>query len=438
MIKVGRPLAFFSFVAAVTLVTASCGSSSKKSATSPTSGGGGSATSSGAANNTASAPGVTKDTINIGLLTSVTGNAASTFGDTADGAKARIDAQNAKGGVYGRKIVLTVADDASSPTIDLTAAQSLVEAKSSFAVIGYSPYLFGGYRYLTAQGIPVVGSGFDGPEWHQQPNTNMFSWGAADPTKEAYTTYGEFFKKIGATNVAGVAYGNSPSSTGSIKGLKASVEAVGLKAGYINLSFPFGGVDFTATVLAMKQAGVDGATCSCVQSSNLAMFTAIKQAGLNVKGGLAFAGPDNSVFASSTDAAAAQGQYFSTAQTPYIVNTSATQTYQNNLKQYAPSFHGGFPSFGQSGGYISADLLIRGLMVAGQNPTRTSFMDNLRANVHAYDAGGLLASPVSFAAATFTSEPDTTCTYFLQVKGSGWVLPFDKICGTKIPGTAPS
>ena len=74
-----------------------------------------------------------------------------------------------------------------------------------FAVIGYSPYQFGGYRYLQQQGIPVTGSGFDGPEWHQQPNTNMFSWSAFVPNGDANETDGLFWKKIGATTMARLA-----------------------------------------------------------------------------------------------------------------------------------------------------------------------------------------------------------------------------------------
>jgi branched-chain amino acid transport system substrate-binding protein len=371
------------------------------------------------------------------LITSVTGNASSTFVDTADGANARIQAQNAKGGVCGRKIVLAVADDASTPASDLTASQSVVESKGAFAVMGWSPYLFGGIRYLQGAGIPVVGGGFDGPEWHQQPYTNMFTTLATDPTKEAYTYQGEFFKKIGATNVAGLAYGASPSSTASIKQLKASVEAAGLKMGYVNLTVPFGGVDMGGYVLDMKKAGVDGAACSCVDSSNFAMFTALKQAGVNAKG-LAFSGPTNNAFANAASTDAAQGEYFQSANTPVIVDTPATQEYKKNLTQYVPAYKGGFPTFGLSGGYTAADLAIQGLIDAGQNPTRASYMAAIRATEHSFDAHGLIATPLDYSLDKFSSIPDTACTYFVQVKGTEYTLPFDKICGTKIPGSAPS
>jgi branched-chain amino acid transport system substrate-binding protein len=283
----------------------------------------------------------------------------------------------------------------------------------------------------------VVGGGFDGPEWHQQPYTNMFTTLRTDPTKEANTILGQFYKKIGVTKVGAVAYGVSPSSQDSIKQLKSSVEAAGLKMAYENLSFPFGGVDFTAVVLAMKQAGVDGAACSCVDSSNFAMFSALKQGGVNGKG-LAFSGPTNNAFTNSASTAAAQGEYFQDQQVPVILNTAAIQQYKSNLAQYVPGYKGGFPTFGLSGGYIPADLAIQGLIDAGQNPTRASYMSALRSTEHSYDAHGLLASPIDYSLDKFTAIPDTVCSYFVQVQGNAYILPFGKICGTNIPGSAPA
>ncbi|HLY84734.1 MAG TPA: ABC transporter substrate-binding protein, partial [Acidimicrobiales bacterium] len=216
--------------------------------------------------------------------------------------------------------------------------------------------------------------------------------------------------------------------------------AAGLKMGYVNLTVPFGGVDMGGYVLDMKKAGVDGAACSCVDSSNFAMFTALKQAGVNAKG-LAFSGPTNNAFANAASTDAAQGEYFQSTMTPVIPpldTMPVIQEYVKNLKQYVPAYKGGFPTFGLSGGYVSADLAIQGLIDAGQNPTRASYMAALRNTEHSYDAHGLLATPLDYSMAAFPSIPDKACTYYVQVKGNEYILPFDKICGTKIPGSTPS
>jgi branched-chain amino acid transport system substrate-binding protein len=392
-------------------------------------------TTAGAVANTASAPGITATTIKIGLITSETGNASSTFSDSGFGATARFDAVNAAGGINGRKITLVEADDTSSPAGDLAAAQSLV-SKGVFAIIDYTPYAFGGYKYLQAQGIPVTGGAFDGPEWGIQPNTNMFTYGGAlDPTEPANTQDGLFFKSVGATNVAGFAYGVSPSSTDSIKDLKESLASQGIKMGYENLSVPFGAFDFSTYALQMKSAGVDGATCSCVQSSNIAMAVAAKQAGINLKGALMFSGADGSLFQSATATAAAQGTYWPTTIVPIDLNNPATTSFLNNLKAVDPSYKGGYPSYGLTGTYLSADLMLEGLKVAGQNPTRQSFITNMQ-KVTAWNAEGLLPNTVGFN--HFGHVQSTLCGYFEKVEGNQFVTinGGKPICGNLIPNSA--
>ena len=52
--------------------------------------------------------------IKLGLLTSVTGDASSSFNTVYQGVEARIGLQNAEGGVGGHKLTYVVADDESS------------------------------------------------------------------------------------------------------------------------------------------------------------------------------------------------------------------------------------------------------------------------------------------------------------------------------------
>jgi branched-chain amino acid transport system substrate-binding protein len=328
--------------------------------------------------------------------------------------------------------VLVTADDQSAVSTDLTAAQDLVETKHVFAVIGYSPYQFGSTSYLQKAGIPVVGAAFDGPEWGLQPYTNMFSYVPLDAKYPASTEYGIFLKSIGVTNMAGFAYGISPSSTASIKQQQKSVLAAGLKAGYTNLSVPFGGVDFTADVLAMKSAGVNGYACSCVESSDLALATAAKQGGLSAKG-LFYTGYSQSTLSDPTAAAAAQNQYFTTVTVPYELHQPGTNAILANLKTYDPSYTGGDPDYGLQGGYLSAQLMIKGLQVAGQNPTRASFINGMH-GVTSYDDNGVLPSPVNFSLAQFGQYPATSCDYFVQLQGTTFV-PQPKVCGTLIPNS---
>jgi branched-chain amino acid transport system substrate-binding protein len=433
-----KDMAHYARLAIAVVITvaavAACGSSSKGSTSATTASGGTTAgTSASGGTNTASAPGVTPTSITIGFITDLTGVAASTYSDAQKGAQARINALNAAGGINGRKINLLVADSASSPSGFLTAAQDLVN-KGAFAIIPDSSFTFGGYRYLHQNGIPVAGVAQDGPEWGQQPNTNMFSYtGGLDPHGPANTVGGLFFKSLGVTNVAGLAYGISPSSTGSIKDLKESLEAVGIKMGYENLSVPFGVSDFTTYALAMKQAGVDGATCSCVQSTNIAMAVGAKQAGIALKGALMFSGTDSSLFSNPTAVAAAQGTYWPSQIVPIDLHNPATDAFVANLQKYDSNYKGGYPSYGVTSAYLGTDVMIEGLQVAGQNPTRQSYINNML-KVSSWN-DGLLASPIGFN--HFGQAQPTLCQYFTKVEGNQFVTinngkPF---CGTVIPNS---
>ena len=422
------------------IVAAGCGSSSHNSTSATTASGssattaasGGSASTSGGAANTASAPGVTATTVKVGFITSETGNAASTFSDSLKGAQAAFDAVNKAGGLNGRKIVLVSADDQSTPAGDLAATQ-LMASQGVFMIENFSPYAFGGYKLAQQQGIPIVGGGFDGPEWGQQPNTNMFSYTGGYPAsgqQSANTEIANFFKSVGVTNVGGLAYGISPSSTSSIVNTKKALETVGLKMGYENLSVPFGGVDVTSYVLAMKQAGINGAACSCVQSTNLALFTALHQAGMNNVKALSYSSADSSLFASQTAAAAAQGAYYNTLIPPPDLNQAAQQTFQTNVEAVDPSVKANtIPSYGLTGSYLAAEVGVEGLTVAGQNPTRQSFITNLT-KVSSWTANGLLASPVGWN--HFGTPQQTVCTYVVQVSGSDFktINNGKAICGT--------
>ena len=170
-------------VLAVGFVAAGCSSSSKPSSSNTTTGAspttaaaGSSSTTAASAGNTASAPGVTPTTIKVALVTSLTGSDSSNSVTIPKGFAARIAAQNAAGGVDGRKITYVVEDDQSSPTAAATAAEAAVNA-GAFAIDYNSPFAFGAIKYMAQAGIPVVGGAYDGPEW-SQPQTfpNMFSW----------------------------------------------------------------------------------------------------------------------------------------------------------------------------------------------------------------------------------------------------------------------
>ena len=63
------------------------------------------------------------------------------------------------------------------------------------------------------------------------------------------------------------------------------------------------------------------------------------------------------------------------------------------MQKYAHFTKTEFPNFGQYESWAGADLMIKGLQMAGANPTRAAVIKDLR-GLKSYNAGGLL--PVSF------------------------------------------
>jgi branched-chain amino acid transport system substrate-binding protein len=378
----------------------------------------------------ASAPGVTSNTITLGLITSLTGPAASEYTGIVPAAQARVDLQNAKGGIDGRKIKLIVEDDGTNPTNNGTASSALL-SKGVFGVINESAVAYGGYKILQQAGVPVTGGAYDGPEWNEQPNTNMFSIsGPGDPKDPAYTNSANFVKAHGGTACGAVGYAISPSSIAAASGFLLACTKDGLKNAYFNNSLPFGSVNATTLALQLKAAGVDSLYLPLDENTNFAIMTALKQDGMNMKVVLNATGYGQDLITDTPAIAAAQGAWFSPAGTPVGLKTPATKAFQAALAKYA--HYTGIPDFSWYEGWGGVDLMIEGLSVAGKNPTQSGFIKALH-KVTNYDMGGL-GSPVNFSLSHFGKAASTLCGYLTQFEGDAFVHP-TKVCGTIIPNS---
>lgn len=139
---------------------------------------------------TPSSAGATPAPITIAYITSVTGVGGAEDGSSPAGFEARIALQNAEGGVHGHKLIPLVLDDQTSPSEIATLVQ---EADSkAFGIVSQSPLFFLAAKPPQVAGVPVTGSYSDGPEWGQQPYTNMFAAdnGSVDPKYPVNTQLG--------------------------------------------------------------------------------------------------------------------------------------------------------------------------------------------------------------------------------------------------------
>lgn len=383
----------------------------------------------------ASTPGVSGKTIKIGLVTSLTGPAAAAFTGALQGADARFKAQNAEGGVDGYKFQLIQGDDTSTPQGAQTAESELVNEKQVFGIIQISAVTGAAYHVPQQQNVPVIGFPADGPEWAQQPNTNMVAMIGDVGTEGGgapYTYYAKVVQLAGATKVAGLAIANNEGSINVVTGFENAAKNLGMNVAYSNYNIPLGTVDVESVALAMKQAGVNGFYSGMLDTTDFALLTALKQAGVSIKAPASSTGYDQALLNEPASVEAGQQGIYQAYQIPVEEQTPAVKQEQAAFKKY--EHFSGVPNNNWTYGYISADLYIKAIQKLGSKTlTRQSFLTALR-SIKGYNADGLLASPDNFSLSDFGKAADNQCSYWVTLKGKAFV-PLNNghpLCGSLV------
>jgi ABC-type branched-subunit amino acid transport system substrate-binding protein len=402
-------------VTLVVLVAAGCSSSSKST---------GSAAPVGSARKSGSTP-----TVTIGVLADLTGPAAGIENTVIDGIKAGVGRATQEG--YNIRYVS--ADAATSPTGALIAAQRLVEKDHVFAVFGLSALTFAASKYLTSKGMPVIGAASDGPEW--TTSSNMFPLQGAADYSRVFNTIPLFWKMQGATNLAALGYGITPSSSLSTKAAAAGAQSVGLKVGYLNANFPFGSTNVGPAAIAIKSSGADALYAGVVTSTSFALINALRQNNAPMKAEVLPVGYGGDLFAGGeAGLAAANGVFFTVGFEPVEMHTAATEQFQNDLRTYAGVT--GDPTSGEYVGYLAVDALVAGLKAGGGHPTQSSFINAMH-GIANYNGAGLYGNhSVSFGmAGRGLTQGADNCLWFTKFNGKSFelVAGADPLCGSLIP-----
>jgi branched-chain amino acid transport system substrate-binding protein len=367
--------------------------------------------------------GVTAEEIKLGFISSATGIAGSTFQNAEAGFKACVDATNADGGVKGRKLTYEFYDDGA--VTNLQGVQDLVQNRGVFAVVNDSPFAFQGYKFLLDNGVPMVGGGFDGPEYGQPGNEDLISLGGnVSPTVGVqYDGLSKLMKKLGAKNIAALAYKISSSSTAAAENfMKYAVPAAGLNPAYLNTTLDFGTTDVGPQVLAMKEKSVDAVSLPLVASSNFAVIQTAAQNNLKFKAAVLATGYGQDLLDQPVAATLGPEVLLTSAYAPVELKTKATKQFQADLKK-SDGFTG-VPDFGHYTGYMTCKLTVAGLEAAGKDLTRQGFIDATK-GLGTWDGAGLYCQPVRVGADTFGTPAPTSCSWYLQVK-DGKYVPIDK------------
>ncbi|MDP2013312.1 MAG: ABC transporter substrate-binding protein [Actinomycetota bacterium] len=364
-------------------------------------------------------PGVDNASINVGIITPTTGPAVSSFTGFVEGAKLRIAQQNAKGGVNGRKINITVYDDKADGGTQSSVANKAIQQDNVFGIIEAST-VDTMMAIFKAQNVPVVG--LANLPAH---GTDRNVFGATGAFAPLYGNTGAFarLKAAGATKVAVVNH-NSP---GAQAGGAAAVTGIPLEGMTLALRIadaPIGTFDATSVALRIKNSGADAEYSILTSDGGIAVANALKQQGVPMKAIMLAGFSDPRVIAQAPAALeGAIGTTFGTVPTS-VPGRPGVRTFANGMRA------AGLNPDSVSGpiGFVSADTFIKGLTLAGKCPTRAGFIDNLRKQTKITGAG-LLPEPISYAPGVTPNGDPARCGWYLLVKDGKFVPDAKATCG---------
>jgi branched-chain amino acid transport system substrate-binding protein len=127
--------------------------------------------------------------------------------------------------------------------------------------------------------------------------------------------------------------------------------------------------------------------------------------------------------------------YFAAQFRPTVLPNAGTRQLVSALQKYQHRAPANFPTYIVDESWVGADLMIKGLQLAGNNPTRGSVVKALR-GIKSYNANGLLPQSINFSTIFGHNLPEQ-CSWYLQARKNGFVpLSSTPVCGSYIPGTA--
>ena len=204
--------------------------------------------------------------------------------------------------------------------------------------------------------------------------------------------------------------------------------------GVLDTSVPFGSVDFTSASLVAKQSNVNAIFAAMDGDSNVALATALKQAGIKPKVVVFPTGYEPDLI-NSPAWSNVQGDYFVSEVRPASLPNAGTRQLTAALQKYEHRPASQFYDYGIAEAWLGADLMLKGIQLAGSDPTLAKVIHALR-NVTSYNGNGLLAQNIDYQT-VFGHDPAKSCLWYLQAQKKGFVpVSQQPWCGHDIPGTS--
>jgi ABC-type branched-subunit amino acid transport system substrate-binding protein len=424
----GRFLWPVAVAALIAGVCSACGSSNKSSAgttSSPsTSGAAGAASQTTTAQNTScpSAPGVTPTEVKVGVMYDQTGANSAFDSSFGPGVKAAFDAANASGGVDGRQIVESVANNASNPGGAVQVAEGLVQSNGVFAIVNGSTSTATMFPYLTQANIPEFDASASFPSFATAPN--LFSVSGAYVTTSANgALIGKFLQQNGVRTMA-IFDSGTPTGIAGAHAMVTGAKNDGISVVYENDAITQSAFDATSIALRLKQLNPDAVVLPMAEPPSNSIILADIQQGFNPKVTV-----QSAAYAPSTLTAGISGTWTQTNFTPYLGDISqlsqSAQAFRNVMAKYSPQLTN--LGFYAVSGYATAELFLHALQLAGNCPTQATVISKMRAE-SSYNPGGMLASSIQFTPGITPDGNPANCSYFIKITSNSFVTPSSPTC----------
>jgi branched-chain amino acid transport system substrate-binding protein len=365
-------------------------------------------------------PGVSAKEIKVGGVATASNDPTGGSLDSAfDGVKAYFASVNAKGGIYGRKLVLSAKRDDGLAN-NRNEVQGLLTDDDVFAVLPVAVQLYTGASLLADAKVPTYGW-FINAEWgseHSKPGPANFFTQIGDyhcftcglPSPQTWLP-----KQLKKHRIGTVAFNVTQSSdcaTGIENSFKKYPTA---KVVFVDKSLTFGSPDYSAQVAQMKDKNVD-MVITCVDGNGTASLAReMKKQGLDAT--LLMPNSYNADLVKK-NAQVLNGAYTFTTYAPFEAKPQSTgmKSYMKWIKKT-----GGKKNENSLVGWINADEFVTGLKAAGPNFTRQKVVDATNA-ITSYTAGGIVA-PIDW---TKAHDTDIECYAFEKVVNGKFVPMFGK------------
>lgn len=371
----------------------------------------------GTTGNTASAPGITTDAIQIGNVSGLSGPLSGSFPQGPEAVQALFDSVNAAGGVCGRQLQLTAEDDGQNASTNASDTADLI-AKPVFAFAGStSDADDGGVPDIEQANVPDFGFAIN---CDRSEEPQYWSVAGGSCVQSSGGTYeiddGNFLNAQQAgylpKKMAFLAYSIAISAQAAQQYEYVYTHDFGGDACYTDFSISPVTASLESDVEQMQADGCQGVLDTLDVTGNAKLLQALQQQNVSLPYVAATFDAYTPQMISTAGESASQGLIVTVPFVPYDEADNAMGAmYEQQLAQYEP---GDQPSGFGFLAWLATQMMIYGLLEAGRNPTRaslTSVLDSLQS----YDAGGAVGphAPADHAA--------PTCTIDVEVQGDSFV-----------------